>query len=329
MKFRIGWTGSLEIQYDFTMTNPGWFSDELQLGGLFGESGQLYRPAVTTLLLLQDRVEIRGDRLFWENDRSRRLPKTVSPSPRLLETFLRLVDARPAVIGDFARRWGILGICKHTLPRTHDFREGPPTRFCRTKGYRFTRNTESGWEPLHVWRRYAGQARAIVDVAAQLHQRKIVRDKDIWRRTHSHVFLTYPDFLGNREAQCHAISVAINGWLELGMVRAFLNWELDSPATVTLGTSVLRQDRPEIRPIVLNLFPEMQGHTLFGALGVQLLMAVSRTAGFATCSSCGHPYTPTRRPSPNRRRYCPNCGVRAAWRDAQQARRQKRETHIN
>lgn len=78
---------------------------------------------------------------------------------------------------------------------------------------------------------------------------------------------------------------------------------------------------------------------LFGALGLQLMFAMSGSGGFVTCSGCGAPYTPRRQPIAGRRHYCQNCGRTAAIRDAQarfrakhpdyyRARRAGREDHL-
>jgi hypothetical protein len=68
-----------------------------------------------------------------------------------------------------------------------------------------------------------------------------------------------------------------------------------------------------------------QGHlSLFGALVFQLMAAVTGT-GFATCSACGKPFVPRRRPRVDQRHYCRECGRRAAVRDAKLARRRRLE----
>lgn len=56
---------------------------------------------------------------------------------------------------------------------------------------------------------------------------------------------------------------------------------------------------------------------LFGALGLQLMFAMSGSGGFVTCSGCGAPYAPRRQPIAGRRHHCQDCGRTAAIRDAQ------------
>jgi hypothetical protein len=61
---------------------------------------------------------------------------------------------------------------------------------------------------------------------------------------------------------------------------------------------------------------------LAAALTTQFLFAVAGAAGIASCAGCGALFMPRRRPAKNRRSYCTECGIRAAWRYAQQRRRQ-------
>ena len=62
---------------------------------------------------------------------------------------------------------------------------------------------------------------------------------------------------------------------------------------------------------------------LFGALVVQLALAIAKTDGLTLRSACGMTYLPGRRPNPKRRRYCspcragvPRCGMRRPTTDA-------------
>jgi hypothetical protein len=88
-------------------------------------------------------------------------------------------------------------------------------------------------------------------------------------------------------------------WLVIGHVEPKFSWDTDGPKFfLDAGT--------------------------FGVLGIQIMQAVARTQGLATCSGCGIPYMREgRRPQLGRRNYCPSCGTRAALRDAQRERRAK------
>ena len=70
------------------------------------------------------------------------------------------------------------------------------------------------------------------------------------------------------------------------------------------------------------------GISLHGALVVQMLGAISGS-GFVTCSSCGSAFMPSRRPTQARRRYCRDCGRRAALRDAKAAQRERERGNVD
>ncbi len=80
----------------------------------------------------------------------------------------------------------------------------------------------------------------------------------------------------------------INEWLGDTGIRLELNWDSKEPALILTGGDI------------------------FGALGVQLLSAVTSNT-LAVCSGCGMPYLREgRKPQAGRRNYCPACGNRVA-----------------
>lgn len=104
----------------------------------------------------------------------------------------------------------------------------------------------------------------------------------------------------------------VEKWLRDGGVNVRLAWPnpIASP-TISLGAN-----------------------RLYGALGVQLLMAAARSSGFAACSNCGDVYSPKKRPRLGENHYCgkPDCGgwgaedkskrkPRGPWKAAQDRRR--------
>jgi hypothetical protein len=251
--------------------------------------------------------------------------KSVFADSEILAEFVRLADSSTDAIRDYALKWGVLGICKHGLPRTHNFRQSGLSHFCPPRGFRGDGDLDivNGWEPLSAWRRYSRLALGILNIASRLHQGVTVDDERFWKRAGIR-FMGYEDTDERRRRtfQQFALSTEVNGWLELANVRPFFSWGEDEEATIALGTTILWFSLTTQKDW-LPLLPHLHGTTLFGALGIQLLMAVSRKEGFAICSACGSPYTPKRRPNPTRRHYCDKCGVKAAWRNAQQDRRSK------
>jgi DNA-directed RNA polymerase subunit RPC12/RpoP len=100
------------------------------------------------------------------------------------------------------------------------------------------------------------------------------------------------------------IAQVINEWLHLGGVQPTFRW-FGGPPRV-----------------------QFQG-ALFGMLAMQLAFTVSRTDGLATCSACGAPFIPRRRPMVGRRRYCQACGRKAAMRDAARDYRRSKSAFQN
>ncbi len=239
------------------------------------------------------------------------------PSSRLLEAFVRLPDAADVEIAAYAKRWEELGLCQHGLPMIHNWTiagsipqdacgaralEEPETleeaaHLLATKTDDYWKSIEDwNWEPLEAWRAWARRARELVNLAALTNLGQLA-DFQAWKSA---------DFYPSREntlaEQRHELCKRTDTWIGLGEVRPHLEVR-GSHLTVTLG-----------------------GFGLFGALATQLLLVVSRTRGFAVCSGCGKPYVPRRRRTSERLNYCPNCGLKAAWRDAQRRLRNAQTT---
>lgn len=250
--------------------------------------GRLVRPAASRNLSVPVVIELAEDRLLWESVPGRR----TASRPELFEEFVRLADRPAESIRDYARRWGVLGICKHGLPLTHN---PPPVPYpltpvamtwCRPMPWkeRPRRNQERFWEPLEAWRRYSRQSRAILNIAGYLHGGKVGRLND-WRA----IYYRLPEgdaipywkqsVSNDWSGVCHIV----NEWLAIARVRVELA-------------------RDDGRPVV-----QLGGGTLLGAIALQLALAISRTDGLAICSGCGVSYMPTRCPSAGRRRYCQAC----------------------
>jgi hypothetical protein len=101
-----------------------------------------------------------------------------------------------------------------------------------------------------------------------------------------------------------------------------LQREWDNVATVLDQWAALGDLRPRVRTNGHNPVIRLGGF-LFGALVLQLMSAVTRTAGFAICSECGMAYVPSRQPRRGQQNYCEGCGRPAALRHAQRKRRSR------
>jgi hypothetical protein len=298
--------------------------DILSLAGVRDDSGRLDRLGSPNRLVIPASVSLNGRRLNWQHDSDPWSPegrraKIVVPGATMLEDFTQLDSGSDLAIERYARKWGVLGICRHGLPRTHRRKLvsalAEQESFCKLNLYRSPDALiRSGWEPLSRWRDYASKAKLILKAGAQLHLGEAVKDKAVATGLQLPVgrYETLGELL---RLQIACVRVEINRWLMLGAVRPHFKWSTTHGASVDIGTAAISWPDTDAESL-LRYSGEWQGTTLFGALGVQLLMAVSRSQGFASCSECGTPFIPTRRPAMNSSRYCSKCGKRAAWRRA-------------
>jgi hypothetical protein len=246
---------------------------------------------------------------------SREAKRTVliTPSKGMLEEFVALADADENKYLEYACKWGILELCKeHFSPTSHNYNCEPiipfrtivlgPTEKAAKEHYE---KILSEGEPISAWRDYARFAKAILNIAARLHEGEIGSDED-WDTLHfdeaGFLGLDYaaerrkskkfPDLYREKSMIANGVNTY---WLGSGGVQPRVSWKAS-------------------RPIITFECPKPYGK-LFANLAIQLMMAVSQVDAVAICSACGQSYMPKRRPKNNQRRYCPTC-KKVAQRDA-------------
>ncbi len=223
--------------------------------------------------------------LVWHSDGGRE--RWVKPGPKMLERFIGLRSAPPDRILAYARAWGLLEICRHGLPRSHN-----PTRELDADEVvlgceRLVELVEDEWEfrePIEAWHRFAEEAHATALLAASIRG-----------------YGPTPDpFRGRRAAIRLGLRWRLNRWLELGAVRPAIvlhpNWledEWESP-----------------------LLPVVGGSGLFGALALRLALACTGAVGLAPCAACGEWFTPNFAPREGQRAWCPEAKCQKAERAA-------------
>jgi predicted RNA-binding Zn-ribbon protein involved in translation (DUF1610 family) len=211
----------------------------------------------------------------------------------ILNEFVRIKDAKG--VGRFASRFGVLGLCAHGLPNSHD----------KQCGLMYV--AERSWnpvfyEPIDQWINFASCARAMLNVAAALHQgdtatesdwETIYRDADGRGDIHELVKL----FRDRPTMAKGFLAGRVNSWMGIGDVAPLLHW--GDPASTS----------PQFR---------LTGGT-FGLLAVQLMVSVSKTNKVFSCDGCGEAYLRGgRRPTSGNRNYCTDCGKKGANRHRQQ-----------
>jgi hypothetical protein len=253
--------------------------------------GELWVPGETTLL--------DGQLLF-------RGTRSVKPiHPEMLQEFMEVgITGEESALVIFARKYGPIGLCRHGIPYGHN-RQSYARKF-QVMDCEPVRLQESKWEyaePIATWFKFARQAHAVLSCSARLHEMR--------RPPAEELRIAYPDWFEqelreppkpNLETSRAIIAGAINTWIFFGGLRPQFAWGRK-------GCSVL--------------FGTGDYTSLFGALAAQLMLGAAMTDGWVTCSDCGMPYAPARRPNPNRRRFCPECGLRAAWRASKRKLRGK------
>ena len=283
------------------MTKPKFI--EWGTAGLTNDEGQLDRPLENASWPVPLYIRLGGGMLFWEWDtwRGDQLSPTPSSYPgyELLQQFLNLADAPAEQILRYALRYGVLGICEHDLPSSHNPTCKP---LSRDPDHHFH------YEPIEAWRRFSGEARALLNIAAMLHHGKPGADEDwaafsaatgrrrpIPRSEHPSGYLPGLDWTSN---EVEAVAERVNEWLSMSNIRPHFRWyAVESIPSIRLAT-------------------ETSQHGLFAALAIQLMLAISRADGLAICSACSNSYFPKRRPRVGQRHYCEACGRRAAMRHA-------------
>ena len=296
-------------------------------------------------------IELRRERLCWRPTKpSNAFPgfqpayTKRAPGSGLLERFVALAEAPDEAILRYARHWGVLAICRHGLPSSHDER-CRPMRLPGQRGLVL-------WEPVPSWRFFSRHAHAVLEIAAATHRSHVVEDvagqlftlapdpsgtgvrlraararpragrpleamlsvpldrKTIWDHLVDEITESSTTGSQTTAAKVNAlarqrafVSFAVNRWLDWGRVRPQVDWTGLTPTIELTAGGLLTSDR------------------LAGALALQLAYAVASAEGVATCFSCGRFYTPARRPAATRRSFCPECGLRAAWRTSKRAAR--------
>ncbi len=272
----------------------------VELGALLDpDSGRLERAMLAGQWPVWPKIKARGGFLtchFFGDG-----PRYVGEGKDLLEGFLALADAADSDVEAYARRWGILGLCRHGLPAGHESVRlfiagakltGDKTAFMRpidragkehgaavVDAPCWSGNPSDGWrEPTELWRIYADLARNLL-LAANV-ARIAGRES--------------PDA---RRSGLNLLAGELDQWLTL------------APMQVRF---IVRQGRPSI-----SLVPRNPISALSAVLAAQVCFAASASKDLLLCANCGRPYFPKRKPPrEGTRTYCPRCGVKAAWRSS-------------
>jgi hypothetical protein len=227
-------------------------------------------------------------------------------------------------------RYGVLKICKHDLPCSHNPPSFPPVwesdfpfstpnpgslepaalsvdqmwPWCSPLGSGYENGVWSKqWEPLSTWRHFSRQASALTKIADRLLRGQVANPGD-WATVYERSRGPAPSWVDERinpglvRAEGQLLARVVNEWFTIGNVRPVLTWPSDTRPSVRLGG-----------PVWYSGMAWVSEAGLFGALAVQLALAVGQSRGFAICDHCRSEYVPERRPRIGQRRFCQECRV--------------------
>ncbi len=192
----------------------------------------------------------------------------VYPDKDALQEFATLWQAgkSDADILDFAENFGVLGI--------------------------FVKDKEAAvfihQEPCDGWRKYSGQAQAIMNIAARLLKSEFGAAEDwaVLKEHLKHHGIMRPDDKLTWERLL--LGHVLNCWLEIGDVRPRFEWDAES----TRWQMALRGSKQA---------------GCFGVLALHLALVAAGVDGFAICAGCHTSYIPTRQPKAGCDSYCEVC----------------------
>jgi hypothetical protein len=239
-----------------------------------------------------------------------------------LEEFLRLRNAPTTAIGEYAAKFGLLGLEAYEPAVSSVFVSGAGD-WPAAPGAPYRRKPLTIRETVRVWRSLGEHLQALLNIAARLHRGKAAEPADLdalatlaqlpattdSRNRRASVHRPPPSawVIGESTSeigQRQLLTAGLSGLLGLGSFRPRFAWEPQA-------------ETPEIRFAPAGLYE---------ALVHRLTLAVAGVSDIETCSACGVAYVPRRAVVQSKRHYCGNCRRRAAWRDAaRDYRRRRRE----
>jgi hypothetical protein len=218
------------------------------------------------------------------------------PNSRLLYDFVDLEYAPAEQIQEYAKKWGVLGLCRHGVP----------------SGYPYGFHLDVP-EPTDTRRRYV--------LTPSLGGPEFVAEEIL------EIPLIPPGEFVCRETRREPLE----RWRALACVFGGHIDNLERSRTnpgivrmVAAHANQLAATFGHLRPVVvpagraftLRLAGSLANAGLAAALAYQLMVLVTGRGGWLICAECGRWFDPDKRRSPDRNAYCPKCGRAAAMRAA-------------
>jgi hypothetical protein len=225
------------------------------------------------------------------------LQPTRGQRERLVYDFAGLSDAPAGAIFEFARVWGMLGLCHHRKPIHHQI----PA--CRPRQVR-----DEFVETIASWRVRARYVRSVLNIKAELNRGQPGPSAD-WK-------VVWPaPTPKERSLAVRTLAVVASIFLSQAEVQPMLECVNDRLAFTFIGGNL---------PSLLKRMAVAEGISswlstsgnLLAEIAVRTMLALEEGAGWTICSNleCGRLYRPRRHVAQGRLHFCTDCGKRAAWR---------------
>ena len=269
-------------------------------------------------------IQFADDDLQWRvGKHPDELLREVTPEPEAFNKFLDLAEASPKRILAFAKRNGVLGLCKHGLPTCHgprlpdpDESFSPPywpPRYC-TPGFA---SNGAIIEPFASWRALASAASAVLVLKGSLDEptRQTQATGEQWERDwRSAQWLAAQQYERAGHWDCeleHRFSkLPLPKLLKIRPSRWFGQREVAHVVNLWLACGGIRLEacywkgRNQRR---LELVTDARfGPNLFGFLALQLAQEWAGSKRIARCP-CEKLFPAPPTASPRRRNFCPEC----------------------
>jgi hypothetical protein len=273
-------------------------------------TGGLGRPLTGNRAIVPVRLELQQSRLVYSAvGRIRRLDTS-----RLLDRFVALADQESTDhdVLDFAKQYGPLYLCEHHglssfhKPLLVNFSAlGPAPLFGIDEPFKYTwcgpkverKNPETLSEPVGRWRELATRAKALLLVANAI-RLEGQAPPEFWEKADG-----FTGDFGKRfgpkweylDEPWHRLAANLDYWI--------------AAADVCLRVSVGQGS------LVAILGSNQFTISSFSLVAIQLLLAITRSEGLASCAGCGAPFISSRQPLAGkqvgrwiaRRNYCQDC----------------------
>lgn len=266
-----------------------------------GAVTKLGRSYPTDFLWVPVEIEQDGQLLRWSGLQGF---NGAEPGFRALRDFVELWKSPDRHILSFARQWGVLGLCKHGQPVTHNALTAGTVgiNWCDPLRDSVSGQAEGAWEPLSLWREYSREALAILDCAIAASEGESVLWEEMDRAAYGMKGPIRDEWSPSAKVDAHPewAVLGVNRWLELANVRPEVHCRINE-----LGLPVYAIRYGGAANSAFSGAYHSQCFRLFGALAIELMQAISTETLPARCrGDCGgHYFQRTRRSQA----YCQRC----------------------